>query len=215
MITGLPVTIQSYIDNLQTNLFTALPATVEEFNSEEQTVLVKPVGLEADTDGLSREFPLIGDVPVVFTGAGGGSLTFPVTKGDEVLLVFSARNYDTWWDTGKVDSHPSTQRYHNLTDAVAIIGLTSKNNSVKASIEDVELKFEGNMYRQKADGTTEIETQSTLAISNTQEELITVLSDTLQAIADITSNTIYGISPINNKVDILALKARLDTFKRT
>lgn len=214
MVTDLATVIQSYVDHFETQLFTALPAKVVSFNSVEQTVVVKPTMLEAYTDGLSSAFPEIVEVPVMFPSAGGGSLTFPVKTGDEVLLVFSSRNYDTWWETGGSDSQSTTQRFNDLNDAIAILGLTSKNNSVKASTEDVELKFNGNVIRLVSDGTIEVETASTITISNASEELINVLSETLQAISDITTNTVYGISPINNKPDILALKSRLDSFKK-
>lgn len=214
MVTDLATVIQSYVDHFETQLFTALPAKVVSFNSVEQTVVVKPTMLEAYTDGLSSAFPEIVEVPVMFPSAGGGSLTFPVKTGDEVLLVFSSRNYDTWWETGESDSQSTTQRFNDLNDAIAILGLTSKNNSVEASTEDVELKFNGNVIRLVSDGTVEVETASTITISNASEELINVLSETLQAISDITTNTVYGISPINNKPDILALKSRLDSFKK-
>lgn len=214
MINNLSTVIQSYIDNFETQLFTSLPAKVISFDAEEQTVSVQPTILEAYTDGLNSEFPEIDDVPVVFPSAGGGSLTFPIKTGDEVLLVFSSRNYDTWWDTGESPSLSTSQRFNEITDAIAIVGLTSKNNSVKASTEDVELKFNNNLIRLVSDGTIEIETKDTISVTNSNEELIKVLSDALQAVADITTNTIYGPTPINNKPDVLAIKARLDTFKK-
>jgi hypothetical protein len=214
MVTDLATVIQSYVDDFQTQLFTALPAKVVSFNSEQQTVVVKPTMLEPYTDGLTSEFPEIADVPVMFPSAGGGSLTFPIKVGNEVLLVFSSRNYDTWWDTGDSETMSTTKRFNDINDAIAIVGLTSRDKSVQASTEDVELKFNGNVIRLVSDGTVEIDTKETISVNNSSEELITVLSDALQAISDITTNTAYGPAPINNKPDVLAIKARLDTFKK-
>ena len=214
MIVNLADAIQSHINNYKTQMFTSLPAKVTSYNSKEQTISARPVMNEPFKDGEVSEFPEIDYIPVIFTGAGGGVLTFPIQVGDEVLLTFSSRSFDTWWTTGETQKLSTTQRYNDITDAVAIIGLTSKDKSVKANTEDVELKYNGNTILLKKDGTLEAVTTSTLNITNDSEELITVLSDALQALADVTTNTIYGVSPINNRIDVLAIKSRLDTFKK-
>lgn len=213
MIRDLKGTIKSHIDNFETQLFTALPATIISFDATEQTATVAPVMLEPYTDGIVAEIAEIDHVPVVFPSAGGGSLTFPVKVGDEVLLIFSSRNYDTWWDTGEVKKLPSTRRFNDLTDAVAIIGITSKGKSVNANTEDVELKFNNNSILLKADGNIEVTTNSKFSVTNPSEELISLLSEIVDEVSKITTNTVYGISPINNKAAVSALKARLDTFK--
>lgn len=213
MVTDLSQVIKSHIDNLETQLFTSLPAIIQSFDPETQTATVRPVGLEAYTDGISQPFPDNFKVPVIFPSAGGGSLTFPVKKGDEVLVTFSARNYDNWWDTSDPQVLASSQRFHDYNDAVIHLGLKSKSNSVKANTEDVELKFNDNVIRLKSDGTVQVESTSTVSISNQQEELVNLLSETIKAISEITTNTIYGPTIINNKQDFIALKDRLDTFK--
>jgi len=205
--------INSHITNLESQLFTSLPATVISYDAVTQTITALPVMLEAYKDGDVSEFPEIDNVPVIFPSAGGGSLTFPIQVGDEVMLMFSARNFDTWWTTSATQELSSTQRFHDISDAVAIVGLTSSAKSVNGSTEDVVLKFKDNSIILKKDGTLEGKTTSTIKISNTTEELISLLSETLQAISDITVNTAYGMSPIDNKINILSLKQRLDTFK--
>lgn len=205
--------MNSHITNLENQLFTSLPATVSSYDANTQTITALPVMLEAYKDGDVSQFPEIDNVPVIFPSAGGGSLTFPIQEGDTVMLMFSARNFDTWWATGNPLQLSSTQRYHDLSDAVAIVGLTSSKKSVNGSTEDVVLKFNDNNITLKKDGSIEATTKSTVKISNSSEELVSLLSETLQAISDITTNTIYGLSPINNKALILSLKQRLDTFK--
>jgi hypothetical protein len=206
--------IQSHIDKFESELFTSLPATVTSFDPKEQTISARPVMLEPYKDGTVLEFAEIQHIPVIFPSAGGGSLTFPIQVGDEVLLQFSSRSFDSWWDTSSPDILSSTQRYNELTDAIAIVGLTSKSKSVLANAEDVELKFNDNSILLKKDGTIEVVTKSTVSVTNGTEELISLLSETIQAISEITTNTIYGISPINNINAILTLKDRLDTFKK-
>ena len=71
----------------------------------------------------------------------------------------------------------------------------------------------GSQVKQLSDGNIEITTANTIKIKNNGEELVTILSEALQAIIDANVNTVYGVSPLNNKPDFVALKARLDTLK--
>ncbi len=231
MYNNLHEAIRSHIANFETQLYTALPATVVSWDAEAQTITASPVMLEAYEDGDISKLPEIDHVPVMFPSGGGGSLTFPIQVGDEVLLVFSSRSFDTWWSTGKVDKLSSTQRYNEYTDAIAIVGVTSKDKSVKAHTTDVELKFKDSSIRlvedssvvintkdnsvtMNADGTMDTVVKGTWSLNNGAEEFVTVLSETLQAIADITTPTMMGPQPIINKPAILALKSRLDSFKK-
>lgn len=213
MLVSLSDAIQTHFTNYKAQMFTSLPATVTSYNSEEQTISARPVMNEPFKEGEVSEYQEIDYIPVIFTGAGGGVLTFPITVGEEVLLIFSSRNFDTWWDTGETQKLSTTQRYNDITDAIAIIGVRSKGKSVEANTEDVELKYNGNTILLKKDGTLEAKTTSTLKINNSTEELISLLSEILQEVSEITTNTAYGISPVNNKVKLQSLKTRLDTFK--
>ncbi len=214
MIANLADAILSHINNYKTQMFTSLPAKVTAYNSKEQTCSAKPVMNEAYKDGDTSEFPEIDHIPVIFVGSGGGSLTFPVKVGDEVLLTFSSRSFDTWWVTGDTQELSSTQRYNDLNDAVAIIGLTSKGNSVEASEEDVELKFKENTVRLKDNGSVEIDTKTTFSVTNQTDELISILSEVVDECSKILTNTLSGPTPPNNITKFSELKIRLDTFKK-
>lgn len=61
-------------------------------------------------------------VPVMFPRAGGFSLVFPVNAGDECLLVFSDACISAWKQSGGVQKQIRRRR-HDLSDAVAIVGL--------------------------------------------------------------------------------------------
>lgn len=106
----------------------ALPATVQSYDASMQTVDVKPLlrdqleNEDGELDELS--LPVINAVPVVFPGAGGFRLTFPIAAGDTVLLVFSDRSIDEWQDLG-TETTPQDVRRHALSDAIAIPGLHS------------------------------------------------------------------------------------------
>lgn len=109
----------------------AQPARVERYNPETQLVDVQPLIKEAyeDEDGQRRVelLPVITNVPVVFPGSGGFRITFPVAKGDTVLLIHTDRSLDAWMlHGGEVD--PRDDRTHDLTDAVAMVGFHHSGN---------------------------------------------------------------------------------------
>lgn len=132
--------------NINSNVYTSIPAEVikvETFTSE-QTVDVKPLINKTYDDGVVLALPSILSVPVVFPSAGGGVLTFPIKKGDTVLIVFSMRSIDEWLE-GKGESvTPSDIRTHYLNDAIAIPGLYTKKSHLNPNKDDVELKFINN-----------------------------------------------------------------------
>ncbi len=104
---------------------TALPGIVQEFFPATQTVRVKPAIRRLWIDDGWKDLPECVDVPVQFPRAGNFVLTFPVAAGDECLIVFAERAIDNWWHAGGVQE-PSEFRLHDLSDAFAILGFTSK-----------------------------------------------------------------------------------------
>lgn len=206
--------VKAYLRDMKSQLFTTLPAEVldvSEFEST-QTITVRPSINRLDSDGAISVCPIIYNVPVVLPSAGGGILSFPVQVGDTVMVQFSMRNIESWLEgTGEAVSAP-TRRLHDETDGIAVVGLTPKSKNLQPSPEDVELKFKGNKIILRKNGDVEIETASKFAVRNQSEELVNLISETLQTISEITTNTTYGITPINNKPDFISLKSRWDTF---
>jgi hypothetical protein len=101
----------------------SVPAEVQAFDSAAQTVDAKPLVKQARTksDGsrVVVDLPIITRVPVLYNGNGRFRVVFPLAPGDTVLLVFSDRSLDRWFELGgEVD--PRDPRHHHLSDAVAI-----------------------------------------------------------------------------------------------
>ncbi len=107
----------------------AIPGIIESFDPEKQTASVQPALTEniqiGESDARPEKLPLLTDVPVYFPRAGGYCITLPVTKDDECLLIFSDMCIDGWWQSGGVQDQMETRR-HDLSDAVAIVGITSQ-----------------------------------------------------------------------------------------
>lgn len=133
------------LEGFEFNLWTALPAIIRSYNPTERTCTAEPAVQCRFRDQVGNwnwiKIPILEDVPVCFPGGGGYSLTFPVRAGDECLLVFSARCLDGWWQSGGVQIPPDL-RLHDLSDAVAYVGLKSKFEAEKiepASITGTQL----------------------------------------------------------------------------
>ena len=73
---------------------------------------------------------------MVFPGGGGWSITFPVSKGDEALVVFASRCIDDWWQSGGVGIQPDL-RMHDLSDGFAIIGPRSQPRKLNPAISTI------------------------------------------------------------------------------
>lgn len=125
--------------------WSALPGVIQAVTNNGNTVEVQPAvnGRVLQTNGTYKpiQMPKLVDVPICWQGGGGATWTFPVTKGDECLLVFSSRCIDSWWQNGFVApagakgadgkpvnpaNNPPEYRMHNLSDGFAIVGVRSK-----------------------------------------------------------------------------------------
>lgn len=108
----------------QKNIHTAIPGIVQSFDPKKQTATVQPAIKRIWTDDGPLDLPVCVDCPVQFPGGGGLFLTFPVSKGDECLLVFSERAIDAWHANGG-SQEPSDYRLHDLSDGFALMGFSS------------------------------------------------------------------------------------------
>jgi hypothetical protein len=132
------------LESYASQLWTALPASVVSANLTAQTVSVQPTiqGSVADPSGNVRlvNLPVLVDVPLVWPKAGGFALTFPVAAGDEVLVVFSCRCIDSWWQSGGIGA-PAEARMHDLSDGFAILAPTSQPKKLSnVSSANVQLR---------------------------------------------------------------------------
>jgi len=132
------------LESYASQLWTALPASVVSVNLAAQTISVQPTiqGSVADPSGNVRlvNLPVLVDVPLVWPKAGGFALTFPVAAGDEVLVVFSCRCIDSWWQSGGIGA-PAESRMHDLSDGFAILAPTSQPKKLSnVSSTNVQLR---------------------------------------------------------------------------
>ncbi len=110
-----------------------MPGIIQSFSAGAITATVQLAikGIVHAPDGTAQfvNMPLLVDVPVHFPRGGGCTLTFPVAKGDECLVVFAARCIDGWWQSGGVQA-PMDPRIHDLSDGFAFVGFFSQATKI-------------------------------------------------------------------------------------
>ena len=117
----------------QGSVWTALPGYVNKVDLTKMTCEVQPTiqAVVVDPSGNAKpiSLPLLLDVPIVFPSAGGFTLTLPIAVGDEVLVVFSSRCIDAWWQLGGIQQAMEA-RMHDLSDGFAIPGPKSQPKKI-------------------------------------------------------------------------------------
>lgn len=109
-----------------------LPGKVTSYDAARQSAHVQPLlrqtYVDEDDQEQSVAFPVVPNVPVIFPGAGGFRITFPLAVGDDVLLIFSDFSLDKYLTNGAVAPiDPIALHQHHLTDAIAIPGMHAFN----------------------------------------------------------------------------------------
>lgn len=116
---------------------------IEGVDFEKQTVDVQILHKKVNQVFKTRElkdYPMLKSVPFIVLGGGGGSLTFPISVGDNCLLLFCDYEIDRWWDTG--ESLPANfERRHDISDAFAIVGVHSMVDLLQGYSRYVQLKY--------------------------------------------------------------------------
>lgn len=127
--------IAAHIGQAVRSINTCLPGIIRSFDVKTQTATVQPAIRRIFSEKGSVDLPQLLDVPVYFPAGGGFAVTFPVSKNDECVLVFSQRAIDNWFENGGVQE-PSELRTHDLSDALAFVGFSSKPRKIQDVAED-------------------------------------------------------------------------------
>ncbi len=125
---GLAEVIKVALDSAFNSLYVSIPGRITKYEKEHSRATVKPLVKRRlqNPDGteLLEELPPIPGVPVHQLRAGGFILSAPAKEGDLVTLLFADRSIDAWLAGDGSDTDPNDFRTHDLSDAVAILGLT-------------------------------------------------------------------------------------------
>jgi len=190
--------IQSHISKLKDTLYTNSIGEIVAVNitgNSISSVDVRPSVNRLYNDGEERLKPVIHNVPVVFPSGGGGIISFPLSVGDTVLLVFGREDISNFLKDKRL-GRPATQRKFSINDAIAIPCLTPFSDTLNPSKDKVELKYKGSVVSIDNEGNVEVKSQSKVSVDAIGE--VRVKSPTL--VLDCPQVTIIGALNVTGNV---------------
>lgn len=105
--------------------------TIQSFDATKKTASINLVFKRVLPGGTFDNYPVLVDCPVITLQGGGGAIQFPITPGDQCLVLFSDRNIDAWFKTGSTQP-PMNARAHDLSDGIALVGVNALNSTLPA-----------------------------------------------------------------------------------
>lgn len=183
-------TVDSTLDRFKMEIFKELNChkvgIVQSFDATKQTAsiqLVDFINLFTINGTLSQPYSLLIHCPIIILKNKGGGLTVPIRQGDECLVFFNDTNLDNWQVNGG-QQQQATQRSHNITDAIAIIGLHSYVNSVvnyDNAATEIDFISTGGIRQSK------VSLDAKVGISNATQDLKTLIDSLLNTLKNLTT----------------------------
>lgn len=155
---------------------------IKEFYPDNLTVKVliankKVIGQNPDGTQIVRDYaPIIAKVCYC-----NPFCTFPITEGMECVLLFSDREIESWFINGSVNPR-GYERMHDLTDAVAIVGIRSLPQMITILTDCLNLFYGNSSFNLQTDA------------ANLNSSTITLQGDTI----NINGNLVINGQPYNN-----------------
>ena len=140
---------------------------IQEFYPDNLTAQIKLVdkkiiGLNPDGSQILREYPPI-YAKVCYCNP---FITFPLIQGTECIALFNDREIETWFINGgsNIQAYP---RMHDLTDAIAIVGIRSLPQMIQILTDCLHLFYGQSNLQLKADNAVITSPQIDINSSNT------------------------------------------------
>ena len=184
------------LQHARTTLRVAMPGRVEAYNAEQQSADIQPLiqdtFLDDDGNNVVESLPIVPDVPIVFPRAGAFYLTFPIAKGDHVLLVVNDRSIDKFATGDGNETDPVDLRSHDISDAVAFPGFYPFTKAVAdADADNMQIGNEGG-------ATITIKPDGDISIVQGSGGIVNLGADAAsQSVARVTDKTIADTTQAN------------------
>ncbi len=216
------------LKQMKKDIFLSLNAhhlcTIQSFDTDKQTasatINYKRTVFKPNAAGVYGpvllDYPILIDCPVVCLGGGDGSLRFPISVGDEAIVLFNDRSIDNWYQ-GSATSGVSSPRMHSISDGIILVGVRSMGNVLTDYADDAAEFVFGTTKVRVEDGQITLTTDTgvvlvitdagKLTITNASGEFVASLLDMLTTA---TTNTLLGPQPLVLDPALLTI---LETFK--
>lgn len=129
---------ENIIKKVNFNLRCCIPGVIQQYDPKTNTASIQPAIREEivneDNTVSYLNLPMLINVPVLIPGGSSCGITFPLSNGDECLVLFSDLSIDNFWLKGNVQN-PIEVRRHDLSDGLAIPSPISKAKVKKINDE--------------------------------------------------------------------------------
>ena len=187
--------LELFKGNLMMQLNCHQVGEIVSFDPSTQTAEVQ-IKMMKTQNGELKDYAILLDCPCIVLSGGKGRLTLPITAGDSCLVLFNDRDIDNWFAGGQ-KMQPRTERMHNYSDAIALVGLRNLQNKITDYLADgTELKYGGSTMKLQDDKVTVTNGTSTVVMD----------SRTLTVTAPII-NVIGNVNVVQDTVDDNSLHA--------
>ncbi|MDE2019605.1 MAG: hypothetical protein KGJ13_04640 [Patescibacteria group bacterium] len=195
---GLVDLLNVFEDSIYAKLNCVKIGQIQSFDAAAKTASIQVMFQRVLRNGGYQNYPVLVDCPVLIAQGGGASLQFPVSKGDWCLLLFCDRNIDAWFTTGTAQPPPDG-RMHDISDAIAIIGLCPQPSAIVApdSSESRLIGTAGEKVGIKG---------GLVTIQNSSQNLLTALNNLLTALESLTV-TVSGSTGTVSAATVTQLQA--------
>lgn len=179
------------IKKLSKNIHVALPAIITEIDYEKQTCKAQSV-IREYIDNEFVDMPEFLDIPFFILSGGDYSITMPIQKDDECLIVFADSCIDSWWQSGGIQN-PIEIRNHDLSDCFALVGFRSQDKKLEdVSNDSLQIRNRNNVLAEFKEDSIKIQTGENVIISIDSNNEITIKADSIKLDSD--NITIAGIN---------------------
>lgn len=103
-----------------------------------QVIDISPAGVKT-----YQERPLIFKCPMLVLFGGTAFISLPIQPGDSCIVLFNDREIDSWFANGGIQS-PASPRMHDVSDAIALVGINSLQSSITSYLTNgIRLSYGG------------------------------------------------------------------------
>jgi len=195
--------------------WSAIPAVITEYDASLQKASVRPLIKQVMRDMSTKEYPVIGGVPVVFPRTAFAGIQLPEAIGNKVIQIFMQKSkkkviHSDLSGTNLTEPiDPKSTRLKDYNDCVALIGFSDfagshgtntsleiKNNIGKETQNSVEFKEDGTVHTKALKvviEATDVEVNATSATFSCPVEAPNFLTPTV----DVNQHTHTSAAPGN------------------
>lgn len=204
--------LQLVMDRSNAKIRTTIPAKVQSFDKDTQTATVRPAVqsyyFDVDEDEPAAYHPEpIANCPVWYPAGDGFSIRWPLTNGDDVLILVAERSIDEWAATGNSDAIPRDLRRFDLSDAIVLPGLRPPSNALS------DFKGDGLEIRHSAGAKLRVTKTGQIYLGNGSVDLVSLVKDLMAQVRTLalsTTVTLFGPQILSNGPSVAAQVATLE-----